>query len=112
MAHVDALYRYPVKGLSPERLARTRLAQGQTVPGDRLYAIENGPSGFDPAAPKYFPKTQFLMLMRNERLATLETRYDDATCVLTIRGEGRELARGDLATKEGCLAIEAFFRRF
>jgi uncharacterized protein YcbX len=112
MAQIEALYRYPVKGLSPERLSGTRLTPGQTVPGDRLYAIENGPSGFDPAAPKYLPKTQFLMLMRNERLATLETRYDDATRVLTIRGEGRELARGDLSTKEGRLAIEAFFRRF
>ncbi len=110
MAHIKSLYRYPVKGLSPE--PRAQLAPGETVPGDRLYAIENGPSGFDPAAPKYFPKTQFLMLMRNERLATPATRYDDATRVLTIQGEGRELARGDLATKEGRLAIEAFFRRF
>jgi uncharacterized protein YcbX len=112
MAHVDALYRYPVKGLNAEKLSRARLAPGQTVPGDRLYAIENGPSGFDPAAPKYLPKTQFLMLMRNERLATLEARYDDATHALTIRHAGREAARGDLSTREGRLAIEAFFRRF
>src|SRR5215470_6628926 len=100
MAQIDALYRYPIKGLSPERLSGAHLTPGRTVPGDRLYAIENGPSGFDPAAPKYLPKTQFLMLMRNERLATLETHYEDATRVLTIRGEGRELARGDLATRE------------
>ena len=112
MARILSLYRYPVKGLSPEPLAHAQLAPGETVPGDRLYAIENGPSGFEAAAPKYFPKTQFLMLMRNERLATLETRYDDATHQLTIRHEGRELARGDLSTKEGRLAIEAFFRRF
>jgi len=112
MARINALYRYPVKGLSPEPLPRARLSPGETLPGDRLYAIENGPSGFDRAAPEYFPKTRFLMLMRNERLATLQTRYDDATRVLTIRGEGRELARGDLSTREGRLAIEAFFRRF
>lgn len=112
MATVDSIYRYPVKGLSPERLDAVRLAPGETLPADRRYAIENGPSGFDPAAPGYFPKTQFLMLMRNERLATLDTRYDDASRTLTIRGEGRELARGDLSTREGRLAIEAFFRRF
>jgi uncharacterized protein len=112
MARIDALYRYPVKGLSPERLSRARLTPGQTVPGDRLYAIENGPSGFDPAAPKYLPKTEFLMLMRNERLATLDTRYDDSTRVLTIAHAGRDVARADLSTKEGRLAIEAFFRRF
>src|ERR1700736_6800806 len=112
MARIQAIYRYPVKALSAEPLPRTALTTGETVPGDRLYAIENGPSGFDPAAPKYFPKTQFLMLMRNERLATLDARFDDATHVLTIRHEGRELARGDLSTREGRLAIEAFFRRF
>jgi uncharacterized protein YcbX len=112
MATVESIYRYPVKGLSPEKLNSVRLEPGKTLPADRRYAIENGPSGFDPAAPKYFPKTQFLMLMRNERLAALDTRYHDASHVLTVRGEDRELARGDLSTKEGRLAIEAFFRRF
>ena len=112
MAKVAQIYRYPVKGLSPERLAQVRLEPGRTLPADRMYAIENGPSGFDAAAPRYLPKTQFVMLMRNERLATLATRYDDDTRVLTIRHEGRELARGDLSSREGRLAIEAFFRRF
>jgi uncharacterized protein YcbX len=111
-ATIQSIYRYPVKGLSPERLPGVRLEPGKTLPADRMYAIENGPSGFDPAAPGYFPKTRFLMLMRNERLAALDTRYDDATRTLVIRQEGRELARGDLSTREGRLAIEAFFRRF
>ena len=112
MARLESIYRYPVKGLSPERLEAVRLEVGQTLPADRKYAVENGPSGFDPAVPAYLPKSRFLMLMRNERLAQLETRYDDATHTLVIRGEGRELARGDLSTRDGRLAIEAFFRRF
>jgi len=111
-AKIRSIYRYPVKGLSPESLPGVRLEPGRTLPADRMYAIENGPSGFDAAAPAYFPKTQFLMLMRNERLATLDTRYEDEAYTLVIRGAGRELARGDLSTKEGRLAIEAFFRRF
>ena len=111
-ARIEAIYRYPVKGLSPQRLARVALSPGQTLPADRLYAIENGPSGFDPAAPAYFPKQRFLMLMRNERLAALRTDYDEASHTLTIQWEGREAARGDLRTKDGRLAIEAFFRRF
>jgi hypothetical protein len=111
MAIVQSIYRYPVKGLSPERLTHVRLEAGKTLPADRMYAIENGPSGFDPAAPAYLFKAHFLMLMKNERLAALDTRYDDATYTLVIRGEDRELARGDLSTKEGRLAIEAFFHR-
>ena len=111
-ARIDAIYRYPVKGLTPQKLERTTLAVGATLPADRLYAIENGPSGFDPAAPAYFPKQRFLMLMRNERLAALRTDYDEASHTLTIGHEGREAARGDLRSTEGRLAIEAFFRRY
>jgi uncharacterized protein len=111
-AKIESIYRYPVKGLSPEPLERVRLEPGEPLPADRRYAIENGPSGFDPAAPAHASKTKFLMLMFNERLAALDTRYDDATYTLVIRGDRRELARGDLSAKEGRLAIEAFFRRF
>jgi uncharacterized protein YcbX len=109
---IDAIYRYPVKGLSSQKLDRTSLSPGQTLPADRLYAIENGPSGFAPADPQYFPKQRFLMLMRNERLAELRTDFDEASHTLAIHWQGREAARGDLRSKEGRLAIEAFFRRF
>ncbi|MBV9954738.1 MAG: MOSC N-terminal beta barrel domain-containing protein, partial [Pseudolabrys sp.] len=111
-ATIAAIYRYPVKGLSPQSLPRARLAKGATLPADRKYAIENGPSGFDPGAPRYFPKQRFLMLMRNERLATLRTDYDDASDTLVINFEGREAVRADLRTAQGRLAVEAFFRRF
>jgi uncharacterized protein YcbX len=111
-ATIDAIYRYPVKGLSPEPLARTQLQVMETLPADRLYAIENGPSGFEPAAPRHQPKQRYLMLMRNERLARLRTRFYDTSHTLTIEMEGREAARGDLRTAEGRAAIEAFFAGF
>jgi uncharacterized protein YcbX len=109
---IASLYRYPVKGLSPERLSEADLGPLDYFPGDRLFAIENGPSGFDPGRPEHQPKIKFLMLMRNERLARLVTRFEDATGTLVIMDGGREVARGDLATREGRLAVEAFFRRF
>ena len=111
-AIIDAIYRYPVKGLSPEPLARTQLQVMETLPADRLSAIENGPSGFEPAAPRHQPKQRYLMLMRNERLARLRTRFYDTSHTLTIEMEGREAARGDLRTSEGRAAIEAFFAGF
>jgi len=109
---IHAIYRYPVKGLSPEPLERTELALHETLPGDRLYAIENGPSGFDPAAPRHQPKQRYLMLMRNERLARLRTRFDQASHTLAVEAQGREAARGDLRTPEGRAAIERFFAVF
>ncbi len=111
-ATIQSIYRYPVKGLSPQKLPQVHLTAGLTLPADRLYAIENGPTGFDPAAPAYFPKTRFLMLMRNERLAGLKTDYDDAGHRLTIVQDGRRVVDADLRTKDGRLAVEAFFRKF
>src|SRR5258708_4883193 len=108
-AQIASLHRYPVKGLSPEPLAHVELEAGETLPADRRYAIENGPSGFDPAAPAWLHKSHYLMLMRNERLAGLQTHYEDESHLLTIRRDGEVAARGDLETAEGRAAIEAFF---
>src|SRR4051794_27083772 len=99
-AKIQAIHRYPVKGLTPQPLSRTELSVRQALPFDRIYAIENGPSGFDPAAPGYLPKQRFLMLMRNARLAELRTAFDEASHTLTIRSENREAARGDLRAPE------------
>jgi uncharacterized protein YcbX len=112
MAKISSLYRYPVKGLSPEQLTVAQLAPGATLRCDRAYAIENGPSGFDAADPQYLPKQRFLMLMRNERLAKLETRFEDATDTLVINQNGREVVRGRLDSTAGREAVEAFFAQF
>jgi uncharacterized protein len=106
---IASLYRYPVKGLSPEPLPQVALRAGETLPADRRYAIENGPSGFDPAAPVWMPKSCFLMLMRNERLAELRSHFEDDRNLLTICENGSVVARGDLETAEGRAAIEALF---
>jgi uncharacterized protein len=108
-AQVASLFRYPVKGLTPEPLPRVGLSVGETLPADRRYAIENGPSGFDPADPKWMSKAYFLMLMRDEWLAALRTHFDDASNVLTISHNGAIAAHGDLETAEGRAAIERFF---
>lgn len=108
-ARIAGLYRYPVKGLSPEPLESVTLSPGATFPFDRAWAIGNGPTPFDPATPRYLPKARFLMLMRNERLAALDTRLDDATTTLTVRRDGRIVSEGRLDTADGRAAIEAFF---
>lgn len=122
MAKIQSIYRYPIKGLSPEALPRAVLSPRQTVPGDRLYAIENGPSGFDPVAQPYLSKQHFLMLMKNERLARLQTSFDDQTHTLTIvppapttgddaAGQQGKIV-GDLRNAAGRAAIESFFAAF
>jgi uncharacterized protein YcbX len=109
---VRGLYRYPVKGLSAEAMQQMALTAGEAAPFDRVYAIENGPGRFDPANPHHLPKINFLMLMRDERLATLKTRFDETTHTLTILRNGKQVARGQLSTPLGRKMIEQFLAAY
>lgn len=106
---IHALYRYPVKGFSPERVARAELETSGYFPGDRLYAVENGDSGFSASVPRHQPKTKYLMLMRDEALARLRTRYDDTTATLHIEAEGASYV-AKLDTPEGRAVLEDLMR--
>lgn len=109
---LTGIYRYPVKGLSAERLDRVALTAGETLPFDRAWAIENGPSRFDPENPCHLPKVAFLMLMRDERLASLDTRFEEESQRLVLRRGGRQVAGGDLTTRSGRQIIEQFIAAF
>lgn len=106
---IHSLYRYPVKGLSPEPLERTDLEEQGGVPLDRAFALAHGSAPFDDADPKPLPKTHYLMLMANPRLAKLRTRYDDDSGILTVQRDGKDVARGDIATPVGRKLLEQFF---
>ena len=111
MAVIETLYRYPVKGFSPEPLGEALLEPGRPVAGDRVYAIENGPSGFDPAAPAFQPKMKFLCLMKNARLARLATRFDQATEEWHV-GDGADGFTASLATEAGRTIAEDWLTGF
>lgn len=106
------IYRYPVKGMTPERLERVTLTADETLPFDRAYAIENGKGRFDPSQPKHLPKINFLMLMRDEKLASLDARFDNQTHVLILSRDGKQVARGDLRTAIGRQLIEQFLAAY
>lgn len=105
---VAFLARHPVKGFTPEALQATTLVAGAHFPGDRLFAIENGPSGFDPAAPEHQPKFKFMVLMRMPALARLQTRFDEETGLFSIHRDGVLEIAGDLTTTAGRTAIETY----
>jgi len=109
---IASLYRYPIKGMTGELLERVELQAGGTMPFDRAYAIENGPGRFDPEKPRHLPKITFLMLMRDERLATLTAQFDDTSETLTILRAGRQVARGQLTSKLGRSMIEQFIAAY
>lgn len=106
------IYRYPVKGLTPEKLGAVTLAPGQGLPQDRRFALALSETKFDVAAPSWMPKTRFLMLMKNERLAKLRTRFDEASGVLSIEDHGRIVASANILDASGRAAIEDFFAAY
>jgi MOSC domain-containing protein len=117
---IAAIYRYPVKGLSAEPLERVALTPGECLPEDRRFAIALGSTRFDPEHPRWLAKTHFVMLMRDEKLARLKTRFDPATGELTIEAQDPSLAgspgaialRASLAEPEGCRRVGEFLADF
>jgi GntR family transcriptional regulator / MocR family aminotransferase len=106
---IDSLYRYPVKGLSPERLESVQVAAGEGFPLDRVYALLRTDAAFDRGAPAWLPKANFVMLMLHEQVAALKTRYAVEGGLLHIRtpdGHERSFALDDA---DGRNALGEFF---
>jgi GntR family transcriptional regulator/MocR family aminotransferase len=111
MPSVTAIYRYPIKGLSPQAMTRVELEAGHAFPFDRVFALARPGGPVDPAAPKWASKSAFLMLMRDERLAELTTHLDAETRRLTIALGDTQLLAADLDDEREWPAIETLFQR-
>ncbi len=109
---LTAIRRHPVKGFTPERLAAVTLAVGRPFPCDRLFAVENGPSGFDPSAPAHVSKARFTALAHVAAVARARTAYDEVTGVLTAEVDGREPFLGRLTEPGGRAAFARWLSDF
>jgi uncharacterized protein YcbX len=98
---VQSIWRHPVKGFTPEPLASVSLTAGACFPFDRMYAVEDGPSGFDPNAPEHISKQKFTVLARMPAVALIRTRYDEATGALEARFPGKATIRARLDREDG-----------
>ena len=107
---IHAIYRYPVKGLSPEPLARVHLGVGATLPADRLYAIENGPSGSIPPPPVICQAA--LPDADAQRAAGLAAHALRRCEPCARHRDGRPEVAAATATPAGRGAIEQFFAGF
>jgi uncharacterized protein YcbX len=109
---ISAIYRYPVKGLSPEPLRGVALTPGRCLPQDRRFAIALPATRFDPEHPEWLAKTHFAMLMRDETLAQLHTRFDAERNELEVGRDGRVELRARLTEPEGRRQAGEFFTAF
>jgi len=111
-AAITQIHRHPVKGLNAEPLARAALTPGEGLPHDRRFALAHGSTAFDTQAPEWRPKTNFLMLMRDEKLAQLRISFDEETGDLAIHRAGKQVVRAKATEPLGRTLIEQFFAGF
>jgi uncharacterized protein YcbX len=110
--HIQSLWRYPVKGFTPERLDAATLTAGAYFPCDRIYAVEDGPSGFDPAAPKFVSKQKFTVLAKIAEVARARTAYDEASGRFSVMTDGRPAFQAVLTEASGREAFCAWLTDF
>ena len=111
MPVLRGIYRYPIKGLSPQPLPGIELAAGKPFPHDRIFAFARPGSPIDPQAPRWGKKGLFVMLMLDEALARVQSHLDVETLTLTVRQDNRPLLTADLGDPEAVAEVDAFFHR-
>ena len=105
---IEFLYRYPVKGLTAEALEAAEVEPGGCIPWDRAFALAQGDSGFDPAAPAWRQKANFMCQMKNARIAALFSFFDPRTGMLAIRTPDGTAVVENALTEAGRQRIGAF----
>jgi len=96
---VARLYRYPVKGLTPEPRELLRVLKSGSIEGDRVlgFLLASAAQKRDPAAGGFWSKHRFTVLMNTPGLARLAATYDHNARHLAVRLGGTLLAEGDIA---------------
>lgn len=94
MPKVTALYRYPVKGLTPEPVEHITVLPGGRVAGDRVLNFRFADAPVADIA--WCRKYHGVVLANAPGLARLKVRFDERTQRLTIHAENKVLADSSL----------------
>ena len=109
---VEYLYRYPVKGLTAEALDAAEVEPDGCIPWDRAFALAQGDSGFDPAAPRWLQKTNFMCAARNAKVAGLASVFEPRDGMLTIRAADGATVSANALSDSGRARIAAFLTAY
>ena len=109
MSRVTALYRYPVKGFTPEPCASLTVLEEGRIAGDRALAFRFADSGLPPEA--WSRKYGFAVLVNTPGLAKLTARFDPATRRLRL-SEGEALLADETIDEDGRRRLAAAVERY
>jgi uncharacterized protein YcbX len=98
---VARLYRYPVKGLTPEPREQLRVLKRGSIEGDRVLGFLLASAAKKPNRPSadggFWSKHRFTVLVNTPGLARVAATYDPDARYLALRLGGAILAEGDIS---------------
>lgn len=109
---IAEIYRYPVKGLNGQRVEGVLLEPDRPLPWDRRFAIAQGSVKSAGGSVAWQPKMHFVTLMRQEKLAQLDARFDETTGQLEILRNDRRVAGGRIIEALGRTLVDQFLAAF
>lgn len=112
MTNIARLCTWPVKALNQIDLESVALDTGGCFPLDRAYAIARGSAVSSGRDLSEFGWKDFIQLKNCPRLATLTSEFDLEEQVLTLKRQGRQVARGNLSQPIGRTLIEQFLTAY
>ena len=110
MPILSGLYRFPVKGLSPQSMSRVTVAAGQPFPMDRIFALARPDTSINKKNPIWAKKSKFIMLMADQQLAEIQTEINLDTLEMNIRKNNELLLKLNLGDQSGQIALENFIQ--
>lgn len=110
--HIESLYRYPVKGLTPESLAQAALSPGKCIPWDRAFALKQGDALLDTEHPAWISKMNFMCLAKNPKAAALHTHFEDESGLLHVALPDGSAFAASPFTEDGQQILTARFTEF
>jgi uncharacterized protein YcbX len=110
MIDLTHIFRYPVKGLSPQPLHDVILTAGEGLPLDRSFALTRPGGSVNPEKPGWARKSNFLCLMLDAQLAEVRADFDETTRRLTVWHDGVPMLAASVDQADGRGAIESYFQ--
>ena len=96
MTFVKYIVRYPIKGLNGEFINSANLSPGSTISGDRKYAFAKFENDICEKSLIYMKKTNFLALVKEEKLSLLQPQINLKTQFLRLIYKDKEIFNGFL----------------
>ena len=112
MRILKKIVRYPIKGLSGENLEKVNVLAKAVIPGDRKFAIARYETIINELSLEFMKKTNFLALVKDEKLALLKLSLDLKSEHLKLSFQNKECFSGSLKNEKDLNNLSDFFCRF